>query len=61
MRYESKKCKGGGWFWRIVADNRKVLARSVRIYKSKYTCMRAMLDVKQRSMYCEMRVENGKD
>lgn len=55
MRYETKKCNGG-WFWRIVADNRKVLANS-RIYKSKRTCVLSMEDVKRRSMYCEARVE----
>lgn len=54
MRFQVKPCKGG-WQWRIIAKNHKILASS-EVYKTRLAAERTAVKVKMRSMYSAVEV-----
>lgn len=55
MKFQVKKCKGG-WYWRLVAGNGKLLCHS-EVYKRKAGAVSTMLNVKRRSMYAPVELD----
>lgn len=52
MKYQILKCKGG-YYWRIIAKNHKILAHS-EVYKRHRDAAKTLEAVKRRSMYAEI-------
>ena len=55
MKYQVKRC-AGGWYWRVVASNRRVMCHS-EVYKTRKSAEKAAIRVKMSSMYAQLTVE----